>query len=148
MQTRETINSYWVLNLWEAIDSETLATKNVSDNYAALDIGKESHRKIISKELLRPHLATFSTEDQQKISLSMQYVMKAFSEQQLLDLLNSFGVPVFPTSSTKITTREFYMNIYHKLFTSAISLSINDYTDLADKLNFRNLELTSAVVKR
>lgn len=117
------------------------ATKNSADTYTVLDIGKEKHRKIITKELLKPHLTNFSPEDQQKICLSMQYAMKAFTEQQLISLLNNFGGTVFPSPSPKITTREFYMNIYHKLFTASISVKINDYHDTLDKENFRNLNV-------
>lgn len=142
METRETINSYWILNLWEAIGIETIEiNNNFANAYSTLEIGKEKHRKMITKDLLKPHLASFTLEDQQKICLSMQYVMKAFSEQQLVELLNNFGGTVFPSPSPKITTREFYMNIYHKLFTAPISLKISDYHDTLDKENFRNLSV-------
>lgn len=142
MQQREAINSYWILNLWEALTNKN---NNNTDKYSILDIGKEKHRKIITNELLKPHLATFSPDDQQKICLSMQYVMKVFTEQQLLELLSHFGKTAFRTSSAKITTREFYMNIYHKLFTSVISINIVDYHDMHDIINYRDMRIIGTV---
>jgi hypothetical protein len=110
------INKYWILNLWEAVDGETVEINFDPSKYISLNMASEHDVDIIVSELLRPALSFYNDESKEKIKNSLLYATENLSEGDLLELLNFFGGTVFNSPSQEITCRDFYIIIGRKLF--------------------------------
>jgi len=128
------INKYWILNLWEAIDGETVEINFDVSAYLNLDIAKEQDLEIIIEDLLYPALIRFKPENQEKIKCSLLYCSKYLPESDLVGLLNFFGGTVFSSPSPAITCKHFYAKVYERLFHSPC---VSAFEEVSDKENYR-----------
>jgi hypothetical protein len=132
------INSYWLLNLWEAIDGESIEINKNIDKYIHLNIEKGEDVEFIVNDLFKPQLLYFNANNQQKIQQSMKYVIQNFEENELCDLLNFFGGTVFPTAIEQ-HLKSFYIHIYTQLFNQNPLRMLENFKDVKNKDSFRFL---------
>ncbi|HVI47262.1 MAG TPA: hypothetical protein VM802_20460 [Chitinophaga sp.] len=130
------VNKYWVVNLWEAIDGETVEINFDVSKYIGLDISNDEDRDIIIRELLLPTVNYFSIESREKIKYSLFYDSKYLSEEELLELLNFFGGTVFNTPLPSMTCRGVYIKIGEKLFDN-FSFDELEFEEESDRNNYR-----------
>jgi hypothetical protein len=96
-----TIDRYWMLNLWEAIDGEFIEIDGSPDDYLGLDVSDELQLNMVIKELLLPQLNCFNDEDKEKINNSLFFNSKYLLEEELLQLMIFFGGTVFNTPNER-----------------------------------------------
>jgi hypothetical protein len=132
------VNRFWVLNLWEAIDGETVEINLDPYEFINLDVSNNDGLQLITTNLLKPQIDYFTKDQQIKIKDSLFYDAYKLSENELLDLINYFGGTVFPTPNNNITMRELYLRIGEILFEANPDLEkIENQIDIKNE-NFRD----------
>ena len=138
---KDLINSYWVLNLWEAVDGETVEINDDPQHYIDLDISIDFDQNIIVEKLLKPQLNFFNKDNQEKIQKGLLFTIKNLSENELLKNLNFLGGSIFATPNPKISCKKFHEKIYSKLFAVEDNLDLRKVYDIKDKNDYRNFEI-------
>ncbi|WP_024742608.1 hypothetical protein [Tenacibaculum maritimum] len=129
------INRYWLVNLFDSIDGETIEMNeniNVMD-YVDIDYSKTENMKVLVDDFLRPEYLFYDESSREKIKLAFKYALNYLNEDDLEKIIDYYGSLIFYPSDLNITYKEVAIMVWNLLFDNESYQLKEDFIDKNDK---------------
>ncbi|MFL0107386.1 hypothetical protein [Tenacibaculum maritimum] len=129
------INRYWLVNLFDSIDGETIEMNENIDvmDYVDIDYSKTENMKVLVDDFLRPEYLFYDESSREKIKLAFKYALNYLNEDDLEKIIDYYGSLIFYPSDLNITYKEVAIMVWNLLFDNESYQLKEDFIDKNDK---------------